>query len=535
MRLTIESLAGRPGQPDSAVGLRLARPIIAIVLLLAAIPRVWAAIWDHGLLWPDEIYQSVEQSHRWVFGYGFIPWEFQDGARSWLYPGALGLLWKLGSLVGLSSEPALLLLARAVMVGLALLGIYASMRIAEALAGPAAALLAGLLGATFPPSLIYGHRCMTEMASGPILAMVVWLWLSGERRRLLLAGLLASLAVFLRYQNGLPAIGLLVLLLVARRRDAVPYAIGALLGGLCGGALDWITWGRPFHSLFAYLHYNVVEGKSATYGVAPFSYYAETAWSSTGIALLPIGLGTLASWRRAPGLLLVIAAFVLAHSLIGHKELRFLMPIVPLLLALAGVGLVNLEERLFQPESAAAKKRREPRRDRRSKTAREPAAPARGGMAETLRRMGLGPPALAVGLGASLLMLQSASSATLSSIGQPVGSEDGKESVWHRLEGVNLSLQLAGREPDLCGVLVAGVSSLVWTGGYTYLHRDVPILATDVDAAQLVPFANYVIMPARFPPPPGFAPVGDVREWALLRRQGDCQPAPGFTRLFQKG
>src|SRR5262249_45930229 len=147
----------------------------------------------------------------------------------------------------------LLLLARLTMVGLALLGIYASMRIAETLAGPTAALLAGLFGATFPASLIYGHRCMTEMASGPILAVAVWLSLSRERRRLLGAGLLASLAVFLRYQNGLVAAGLLVLLLVARRQDAVPYAVGAVLGGLCGGALDWITWGRPFHSLFAYL------------------------------------------------------------------------------------------------------------------------------------------------------------------------------------------------------------------------------------------------------------------------------------------
>jgi hypothetical protein len=139
-----------------------------------------------------------------------------------------------------------------------------------------------------------------------------------------------------------------------------------------------------------------------------------------------------------------------------------------------------------------------------------------------------------VGIFASLLTLERASSATLGGIGQPVEREAGAESVWHRLEGVNLSLRRAGQESDLCGVLVAGVSSLVWTGGYTYLHRDVPILATNVDAAQLVPFANYVIMPSRFPPPPGFAPVDDVRDWTLLRRQGGCQPVPQFTRLFQK-
>jgi hypothetical protein len=504
---------------------------VAAVLLLAAIPRVWAAVWDQGLLWPDEIYQSVEQAHRLAFGYGFIPWEFQDGARSWLFPGALGLVWKMGG--WLLSEQALLLLARLAMVGLALLGIHASMRIAESLAGPTAALLAGLFGATFPGSLIYGHRCMTEMASGPILALAVWLSLGSDRRRLLAAGLLAAAAVFLRYQSGLVAAGLLVLLLVSRRRDAAPYAVGLIVGGLAGGALDWITWGRPFHSFFAYLQYNVVEGKSASYGVAPFSYYAEAAWSSTGIALLPIVLGTVASWRRARGLLLIVAGFVLVHSLIGHKELRFLMPIVPLLLALAGAGLVTVGERLVPGEGTPAAKNRE--RGRRAKERRQTVAPAAGGTAAMLRRMDLRPPVLVVGVFASLLMLQRTSSATLSSIGQPVDPEEGAEPVWHRFEGVNLSLRRAGQAGDLCGVLVAGVPSLVWTGGYTYLHRDVPLLATDVDAAQLLPFANYVIMPSRFPAPPGFAPVDDAREWRLLRRQGSCQPAPQFTRLFQKG
>lgn len=38
------------------------------ILLIAAIPRFYSAITDHGIFWPDEIYQSIEQAHRIVFG-----------------------------------------------------------------------------------------------------------------------------------------------------------------------------------------------------------------------------------------------------------------------------------------------------------------------------------------------------------------------------------------------------------------------------------------------------------------------------------
>src|SRR6185369_14224273 len=50
---------------------------------------VWAIVAEHGVVWPDEVYQSLEQAHRLVFGFGFLPWEFDVGARSWVFPGLL--------------------------------------------------------------------------------------------------------------------------------------------------------------------------------------------------------------------------------------------------------------------------------------------------------------------------------------------------------------------------------------------------------------------------------------------------------------
>src|SRR5262249_50274808 len=108
---------------------------MAAILAVAAAPRIWAAVGDQGIFWPDEIFQTTEQAHRFAFGYGFVSWEFQYGLRSWLFPGALGLFWKLLAWLGVRGAPTLVVSAKLVMVALALLGVYVSMRIAEKLGG----------------------------------------------------------------------------------------------------------------------------------------------------------------------------------------------------------------------------------------------------------------------------------------------------------------------------------------------------------------------------------------------------------------
>ena len=56
--------------------------------------------------------------------------------------------------------------------------------------------------------------------------------------------------------------------------------------GLLGGLLDWVTWGRPFHSLLAYVDFNLLLGGASTFGVEPFGFYAATLWTSVGPALI---------------------------------------------------------------------------------------------------------------------------------------------------------------------------------------------------------------------------------------------------------
>lgn len=457
-----------------------------VILIVASVPRLWAAWHDQGIFWPDELYQSLEPAHRLVFGYGLAPWEFRDGARSWLFPGAFAILWKAMALVGLRASPILVRAAKLVMVLLAVGGIAASMRLARKRAGETAAIACGLLAATFPPSLVYGARAMSEMASGPLVVMAALLLWSNERKRQLLAGVLAACAVFLRYQNGIVWLGLVAAIFVDRAERREPARVVALrfvaasaaVAVVVGVGIDWIAWGTPFHSFVRYVSFNL-SGKNALFGPPlPATYYVTTLWTSVGPAILVVVVGLVAARPRWP--LAIVAAYVIAHSLVPHKELRFLMPIVPLALCGAGIGLAQLGARVRRGDVVVS----------------------------------------GVALVAALAMGVRARGETFASMGQNFGGHSrGDRPVWHAGEDINRLLWNVGVQPDSCGVMIAG-SEPAWTGGYTYLHKRIPIVWEN--ERRKMPLANYLIAPAGESTQFGYTVVRREPTFWLYRRDGGC-------------
>lgn len=538
-----ETNPGVPPPVRQNSGRRGRAAAIAVILVVAALPRVWAAVWDQGIFWPDEIFQSLEPAHRFAFGYGFVAWEFQDGARSWLFPGVLGLLLKLLAVLGVSGAATLVISAKLAMVAVALVGIYASIRIAERLGGAEAAVLCGALSAAFPPSIVYGSRCMTEMASAPLCALAVLLALDTTPRKLVLSGSLAALAIYLRYQNGLITVALLGWLLAQRRdRDALYYTAGAVVTGLAGGGLDLLTWGAPFHSFIRYVHFNLVEGRSADFGVEPLAYYATVFWSAVGVSSLALAIGLWESARRAGGLLFVVLLYVLAHTLVAHKEFRFLMPIVPLMLALSGVGLAAFIGRFLPVPTTAgpavagrAEGRARSRRRTRDRVAGKQNRPG-DGVRDRVRT----PIWVVAGVLAAAMGWRTAR-ASFDDFGQRPGQFSAAPTVWHSGEAVNRLLWAAGEQPDLCGLGLVGFGP-VWTGGYTYLHRDVPILWETPGEALAKPglgavgaATNYVLTGVEIPLPEAYTTVETRGEVKLARRLGPCAAPPAsYTRVFPK-
>jgi hypothetical protein len=452
-------------------------------MTLGAAPRVWAAIWDQSIFWPDEIMQTLEQAHRMAFHRGLIPWEFRDGARSWFFPGAIGLFWKGLALLGVKHSFGLVVGAKLLMVAMGLLGIEVGRRMAARLAGPTAGLVAALFLAGCPLEIFFGSRVMTEVASGPLVILAAYLAVVAERPRPALAGVLIAAATFLRYQNGLLAAGLLLILILRKdRRAALRYCAAATVVGVAGGLLDWATWGYPFQAFWVYVKFNLIDGKASGFGTAPFDFFAVCLARTLGPALGIVLLGLAASWRRARGLVSLVLVYFLAHSLVPHKELRFLLPIVPLALALAGAGFTTLWE-----------------------------------------GWGAGP-RFPVAVASCCAIAMAGQAATPLRREYAGGASDWP--LWHSGEDYIVNVWEAEKKPDLCGVAFVD-NAWPWTGGYTYLHRDVPLYW---DLNHLAS-ANYVIGSAGRTLPPGWRGVFEYKQYELFHREGTCQPDPGYDPL----
>ena len=83
--------------------------IIILIWFVALVIRILAAVFSKGYIHPDEHYQSIEVAYKEVFGFGKIPWEFIDGARSWVYPYIVIVIFKIMIFFGASNIETILI------------------------------------------------------------------------------------------------------------------------------------------------------------------------------------------------------------------------------------------------------------------------------------------------------------------------------------------------------------------------------------------------------------------------------------------
>ncbi len=473
--VSLDADRARPGashQPASHP-----RGAVWLITVGACALRAVLAVRDDGLIYPDEVFQSLEQAHRLLYGNGFVPWEFVVGARPWVLP---ALLAPAMALTTSALGPKLLL---ALTSGLTC---WACARLVSALGGSSlAALLASSFWALLNLGIVLGPRALGESACTlPLVLGLAWsLRREATAREVVLGSALLALAVMLRLHLGLIVVLVPVTWLLRGHRRFALYALTTLsAGALLLGALDWATWGGPFQSAREYLRFNWVEGRAAQFGVSgPGFYPLHLVTTMGGLAVVSAAAAVLGAKRAWP-VSAMLVLFVTAHTAVAHKELRFVLPVLPLLGVLAAMGV----EGVFAWRRSA-------------------------------------------GWGAALLLvlalLLQPRVTTLSWRALGIGHVNDQSPVFDDGGPENRLLARAGKSPEVCGVemLTREVDS---SAGFSALHRKIPLFdATRPPAVSTE--VNAFIGPRGTTAGRELAVDGDL---ALVIVQSECSPANDFTQ-----
>lgn len=397
------------------------------------------AIHDQGTYWADEIFQSLEPAHKLAFGYGLLPWEYLQGARSWVYPGLIASVMKLSDWLGGHAPWQYLGAVRGILVANAMATIGGIYLLAVRLkARPIAAALGALLFALWPTAIYFSFRAFSEVASSGLIVFGLWLLLDPDDHRWssVLGTSLLVLATMLRLQNIIFLAGGILLSFTLRQWKRGGWAIlSTVIGLLIFGLIDRITWGSWFHSVITYVRFNG-SGAASGWGVAPFNYYTTIIGRSFGLWWIPILIVIALGLPSGLSIGLIVGAFYLVHAQIDHKELRFIYPLFPLVATLLALGLSRLIDWLKQP---------------------------------VLRSIFVTVVIIAIiSIGHRPFTVSRATvDVHVIDAAGPINT------AYDQYNSENRLLWAAYQQPDLCGL---GLDVYpVSTGGYTYLHRKIPI------------------------------------------------------------
>jgi len=434
----------------------------------------WFGTSRWGLFFPDEVFQALEPAHKLVYGYGFETWESAYGGRNFTLNLLMAIPYAVMRAVGLDHPAWQLSVHRALFAGataLAAVGAWRLARVGGARRLWAAAACA--LVAWAPLQFALGFRTLTEV---PAAALVVWgvaMVLDADVPEtvspadttssddedapnvtiaeawsyspgFVIGICLLGLAVLIRLQMAFLVAGLLMTWRITGSTWRYRVAMRLMVGwALAYGLVDWIIFGVPFQSAGGYLRFHFILGGTTTYeGLNGPLFYPVVLAKTAGPAAILFLLSAV-SWRRWRGPIVGAGLFTALHVLHAHRQVRFIWPVLPVLAGLGAVGAQMLQQRFA---------------DRFAHWSRRLSAV----FAATL--------ITATGLWSAW----TTPTLTLRDLGQAkILETEPDTSAWAWRHDLNSLLFDAHEQRDLCGLRLITMSA-VESGGYAFLHRDVP-------------------------------------------------------------
>lgn len=311
-------------------------------LLVAAVVLRLVAFNPYSAHHPDELFQYLEQAHRIVFGYGFVPWEFREFIRSWLIPLMLVAPMQFGEWIDPGGS-FYLILPRLMFAALNFAPVVAAWFIGRRISLQHA-IVGMAVVALWVESVAFSVQTLSEsLAVAAFLSAAALLHGKARMPAIILAGALLAFGGLARFQYG-PALAVFGAMMAGRDLRIWKWLIAGGLPVILGGALIDIAMGlRPYEWIYTNYRINIAEGKMQQIAGEghPLTYLAFL-YQSWKLAFFIVPILVVAGWRRHPALVVAALVNILLHQLIDHKEYRYIWLSIQALLLIAAFGSVDL-------------------------------------------------------------------------------------------------------------------------------------------------------------------------------------------------
>ena len=310
------------------------------ILLLSLFALSIAAIFSSGFHHPDEHFQVLEFAGLklgWTTT-AQLPWEYNLQIRQTLLPAIAVGMCRFLNLFGIRSPFFLATSLRFLSAGLSFLSMSLIYKLYKReIKNPLLSQWFLLLSFSLWFLIYLKVRFSGENWSGSFFTIGFCAYLQRRDKKtwfFLALGSLFGLSFLFRYPIAFSLIGLFAWMLLIKKEafsNLVYLGSGFFLVFLLGILIDRWFYGNWTLSTWNYFEQNILEGKLSSFGVSPWwSYLAKIfIWGVPPFSILILA-GSIAlavyKWKRP--ITWSIVPFFIIHSLLGHKELRFLFPMV---------------------------------------------------------------------------------------------------------------------------------------------------------------------------------------------------------------
>jgi len=310
------------------------------ILRISFVFFILASIFSSGFHHADEHYQILEfaGSKLGTTEVENLPWEYQAKLRPTIQPTIVIGVFHLLDLFGFSDPFTITFVLRLLSATLTLISLILLFRTFESnFSQPKFRKWFLWLSFLLWFGLYNGVRFSSESWSGGIYVISFSLYFLSKSKNLLLyfyLGVLFGFSFLFRFQGAIFVIGFLAWMLIINKekiKNILVIILGTLIVIGLGVLLDSWFYDEFTISFWNYFDVNILQDKAASFGVDPWYFYFMNFFNN---AVPPFSLLFIIAFigfvifKPKSAVTWSVLPFLLIHLLIGHKELRFLFPMV---------------------------------------------------------------------------------------------------------------------------------------------------------------------------------------------------------------